>query len=362
MVRYLFLCFFLKVVTAVNAQPYKLPEEIRTRYFYQPGDSVMVSEKPSASLHKVLKGWKYLSPDSTRVEPTEGYDTILGLYHYDYQSKQGGFFYSPIEISNEAYRKFVQSSRNPAFTPDTNCWISHIVYNEPFVHYYFQHPAYNKFPVVGVSYMQAKAYCNWLQDSLNNVLKKKNIPQRIEVDLPSSDEWIHIYYNGIRQYERKNNIKLPQPTYLKFASPGNQNNVISGPWYSARLAPIKPTRLDYFVLTAETNGVAPIGGVYHIMGNVAEWTRSEAKGHLFNEKETIYTVTGRLAPNVYENHSQSTLDRYVRGEKLSDLLVIKGGSWLDDPYFLQPGALYFHPKNKGQSNIGFRPIIRVVKP
>jgi formylglycine-generating enzyme required for sulfatase activity len=43
-------------------------------------------------------------------------------------------------------------------------------------------------------------------------------------------------------------------------------------------------------------------------------------------------------------------------------MVIKGGSWMDDPYYLQPGALFFQDKNKGQANIGFRPIIRVVEP
>lgn len=362
MMRFSFVFFFLLSVQVLLSQPYPVPESIRTKYYYQPGDSLLISEKPTPTLLKILKGWNYLPSDSTRVEPADGHDTILSLYHYDYQAKQGGFLYLPTEVSNFAYRKFVRSSRNPAFTPDTNCWKAPMGYNEPFVHYYFQHPAYNNFPVVGVSFIQAKAYCQWLQDSINRILTERKIPQRVEVDLPSSDEWIHVYYSGIRQYERKNKTKLPKPTYLQFASPGNQNRVISGPWYSARLAPIKPSPLDFFVFTAETNGVAPIGGVYHIMGNVAEWTRSSARNHLFNHKEYIYTITGRLAPNVYENHPQGTLDKYIRGENLNPLMVIKGGSWLDDPYFLQPGALYFQHKNKGQSNIGFRPIIRVVKP
>lgn len=360
--RLLIFCFFLTALTTVDAQPYQVHEEIRTRYYYQPGDSVIVSEKPASALTKVLKGWKYLAPDSIRVEPTEGYDTILGLYHYDFKSKHGGFFYLPTEVSNGAYRKFVQSSRNPMYTPDTNCWIGSKMYSEPFSHYYFQHPAYNNYPVCGVSFEQAKAYCYWLQDILNRFLKNKNIKQRVEVDLPSSDEWIHIYYHAVNQYAQQHKLKLPKPSYLRFASPGNQNRVISGPWYSARQAIINPELFDYFVYTAETKGVEPIGGVYHIMGNVAEWTRSSAQNHLFNEKETIYTVTGRLTPNVYETHRQSTLDKYVRGEKLNDLMVIKGGSWFDDPYYLQPGALYFQNKNKGKANIGFRPIIRVVKP
>lgn len=362
MMRFLVFCGFIKALTAVNAQPYHIPEEIRTRYYYQPGDSVIVSEKPAPALIKALKGWKYLSPDSTRVEPSDGYDTILALYHYDFKAKHGGFFYLPTEISNEAYRKFAHASRNPLFTPDTNCWLSSKMYSEPNSHYYYQHPAYSNFPVCGVSFQQAKAYCLWLQDSLNRALKNKNIPQRVEVDLPSSDEWIHIYYHATVQFAQKTKHTLPKPSYLQFASPGNRNKVISGPWYSARLALIKPDRLDYFVYTAEINGAASIGGVYHIMGNVAEWTRSPAKNHLFNEKEHIYTVTGRLAPNVYETHSQSTLDKYVRGEKLNDLVVVKGGSWMDDPYYLQPGAMYFQNKNKGKANIGFRPIIRVVKP
>ena len=362
MMRYLILCIFLKVVTAVNAQTYNIPEEIRTRYYYQPGDSIIPAEKPLPSLTKVLKDWKHLTPDSIWVEPTEGYDTILALYHFDFKAKHGGFFFLPTEVSNAAYRKFVQANRNPAYTPDTNCWIGPKHFNEPFSHYYYQHPAYDNYPVCGVSYNQAKEYCQWLQDSLNLILKKKNIPQRVAVDLPSSDEWIHIYYYAVNQHEQKNKLKLAKPTYLQFASPGNQNKVISGPWFSARLAPIKPSPLDYYVFTAEINGIAPIGGVFHIMGNVAEWTRSKAINHLFNHKEYIYTISGRLVPNVYETHSTSTLDKFVRGEKLKDLMVIKGGSWGDDPYFLQPGALYFQNKDKGQNNIGFRPIIRVVKP
>jgi formylglycine-generating enzyme required for sulfatase activity len=361
MMRFSFVFLFLLSVQVLLSQPYPVPESIRTKYYYQPGDSLLLSEKPIPALLKILKGWNYLPSDSTRVEPADGHDTIFSLYHYDYQAKQGGFLYLPTEVSNFAYRKFVRSSGNPAFTPDTNCWLSSKRYSEPFSHYYFQHPAYNNFPVVGVSFIQAKAYCQWLQDSINRILTDKKIPQRVEVDLPSSDEWINLYYYATRRFERKNKRKTIKPTYLQFASPGNQNNVISGPWYSARFSYIKPLQTD-FIYTTEVNGVSDIGGIHHLMGNVAEWTRSSARNHLFNHKEYIYTVTGRLAPNVYENHPQGTLDKYIRGDNLNPLMAIKGGSWLDDPYFLQPGALYFQDQRQGQPNIGFRPIIRVVKP
>ncbi len=352
---------FLLGFNLVFAQPYSVPESIRTKYYYRPGDSVIPTEKASPALLKVLKGWIYLTGNSSLVEPTDGYDTILPLYQFEYKAKHGGFFYLPTEVSNAAYRHFVQSAGNPMYTPDTGCWTSSYTYSEPYAHYYYQHPAYDNYPVCGVSYLQAKAYCHWLQDSLNNSLKKKNIPQRVEVDLPSSDEWINVYYHAVRQYGQKQKIRIPGPTYLHFAMPGNATRVVSGNWLSARLSVIKSQSI-YQLYTAAADGIQPIGSVYHIMGNVAEWTRSEAKDHLFNHKEYTYTVTGLLVPNIYENHSKATLDKYVRGDKLNDLMAVKGGSWLDDPFYLQPGALYFVPKNQGRANIGFRPIIRVVKP
>jgi formylglycine-generating enzyme required for sulfatase activity len=360
--RLVLMCLLLWVVQSALAQSTPAPEHLRIKYYYQTGDSVIPAIKPAANLIKLLKDWKFLHPDSTRVEPCDGFDSILPLYHYDFMAKHGGFFFLPTEISNLSYRKFVQSTRNPAHTPDTNCWLGPKPFSEPLSHYYFQHPAYNDFPVCGVSFLQAKAYCQWLQDSLNQVLSQKKIPQRVEVDLPSSDEWVNIYYHAIRQHEIKNRQKLPKPTYLQFASPGNQNKVISGPWYSERMAHIKPIPLDYYVYTAAIKGVGPVGGVYQIMGNVAEWTRSSAQNHLFNHKEYIYTVTGRITPNVYEKHSAATLEKYIRGEAMNNLMVIKGGSWQDDPYYLQPGALYLFNKNKASSKIGFRPIIRVVNP
>ena len=36
--------------------------------------------------------------------------------------------------------------------PDTNCWRSPLAYNEPYVEYYLRHPAYQNYPVVGVSW------------------------------------------------------------------------------------------------------------------------------------------------------------------------------------------------------------------
>ena len=47
--------------------------------------------------------------------------------------------------------------------PDTLCWMHDYTYsnNENFTRQYFTSPAYDNYPVVGVSWVQAKAFCVW---------------------------------------------------------------------------------------------------------------------------------------------------------------------------------------------------------
>ena len=51
--------------------------------------------------------------------------------------------------------------------PDTLVWRSELAYNEPYVEYYFRHPSYNFYPVVGVNWKQAHDFCVWRTDRVN---------------------------------------------------------------------------------------------------------------------------------------------------------------------------------------------------
>ncbi|MFT6002805.1 MAG: gliding motility-associated lipoprotein GldJ, partial [Flavobacteriales bacterium] len=55
-------------------------------------------------------------------------------------------------------------------TPDQNVWRSKLGYNEPMVEYYLNHPAYQNYPVVGVSWLQATNYCSWRSDRVNEYI------------------------------------------------------------------------------------------------------------------------------------------------------------------------------------------------
>ena len=62
---------------------------------------------------------------------------------------------------------------------------------EPYKKYYFRHPKYNNYPVVGISKESALAYCSWLTAKINNQLinDKDHLVKKIIIRLPTHREW-----------------------------------------------------------------------------------------------------------------------------------------------------------------------------
>ncbi|MGV8879562.1 MAG: SUMF1/EgtB/PvdO family nonheme iron enzyme [Sphingobacteriaceae bacterium] len=57
--------------------------------------------------------------------------------------------------------------------PDTLVWRQPLSYNEPYVDNYLRHPAFQDYPVVGVSWEQAQDYCQWRTDRVNEQLLRE---------------------------------------------------------------------------------------------------------------------------------------------------------------------------------------------
>ncbi|MEP6927224.1 MAG: SUMF1/EgtB/PvdO family nonheme iron enzyme, partial [Ginsengibacter sp.] len=86
------------------------------------------------------------------------------------------FYIDQTEVANVHYREYLYWLANTfdndtaimrMALPDTLVWRSELAYNEPYVEYYFRYPAYNYYPVVGVTWEQAHDFCIWRSDRVN---------------------------------------------------------------------------------------------------------------------------------------------------------------------------------------------------
>jgi gliding motility-associated lipoprotein GldJ len=88
------------------------------------------------------------------------------------------FFIDKTEVANVHYREYIHWIENvfsdPLYEavvqgakPDTLVWRSELAYNEPYVEYYFRHPSFNLYPVVGVTWKQAYDFSMWRTDRVN---------------------------------------------------------------------------------------------------------------------------------------------------------------------------------------------------
>lgn len=108
------------------------------------------------------------------------------------------FYMSRTEVTNKSYHDFlnylaVQEEDSAAWErnfPDTLVWINSETYSysEPTTNMYFWHPAYDNYPVVGVTYEQCQAYCDWLTRTYNNDPHRKF--KKVQFSLPTRKQFI----------------------------------------------------------------------------------------------------------------------------------------------------------------------------
>jgi len=132
-----------------------------------------------------------------------------------------GFKVDMTEVNNVDWREYLywisrthgkNSYEYNEALPDTTVWSTETHYNEPYVEYYFRHPAYAKYPIVGISYEQAIAFCKWRSDRVNeNLYIKANkiepdgkpitgFPEIYKFRLPTKKEWIS--FSKVKSSER----------------------------------------------------------------------------------------------------------------------------------------------------------------
>ena len=209
--------------------------------------------------------------------------------------------------------------------PDTMVWARDFeyAYNDPLLHSYFSAPGYAEYPVVGVTWEQAHAFCHWRTQLLRS-------QQHVMVNayrLPTEAEWEYAARGGRRM--------AMYPWGDRYARDAE----------GCYMANFKPYRGSYHNDTGVST--LPVGqfqpndfGLYDMAGNVAEWT---ASAYSTSSNMSIHDLNPEF-PYMARKEDPNTLKRKV----------IKGGSWKDISYYLQCGVRTYEYQYEGRSYIGFR--------
>ena len=195
--------------------------------------------------------------------PAEAYVNCASVY-------SDVLWMSKTEVTNLQYKTFLHQKKDSLaqYTPDTTCWgqVGGDQWSNSM--YYFRHPAYDNYPVVGLSLEQVSAFCYYLKEQINknHEVMNPHLVKKVHVRLPQYNEWLRAarvdgggrfpwvgnslrYTDGKHQGEFRCNFKIGY---------GNMAGVAGG-------------GKDHFDITAPVTMYEPsIKGFYNMVGNVAE--------------------------------------------------------------------------------------------
>ena len=254
--------------------------------------------------------------------------------NFNKQITIGPFFMDDTEITNNEYRQFTDYLLNESesdlpdgmviedLLPDTTVWVEDFTHHmgDPLMIYYWSHPAFDNYPVVGVDWEAARYFCEWRTTYLNSYRGDRGDFAMPNFRLPSEAEWEYAARGGrdMAKYPWGNPyIRNVKGCLLANFKPGRGNYFDDGFAYTSPVATFFPN--DY--------------GLYEMSGNVSEWCNDAFH-------PASYPLVWDLNPT-YEDNSESRK-------------VVRGGSWKDIAYYLETGTRTYDYKDSARASIGFR--------
>ncbi len=308
---------------------------------------------------------------------------------------------TPTEDYKEVYNYNFFNANSPAVKalrknsiyvyPDTLSWVKDFSfsYNEPMSNMYFWHPAYDNYPVVGVSWFQAMAFLDWKTHFHQRQLDAENIPYEIEYTLPSDIQWdivLAAEKTGKEPvYDFWNDPTRDWITNLGISWPGHDDpyqrpNYLKNLFTKDEYYPGDYIRDGYFHtgpadLVHEKNKDNETGtkhldplGISWMDGNVSEWMM---ESYAENWKPFFDKHLAVLDADTSESTKLAKQIEmlYDKGNAKNGRLV-RGANWYDERFSGRPGSLRneagINPKRfvdpaEQHCTIGFRYVIHVRK-
>ena len=210
-------------------------------------------------------------------EKNKGLEQLFTKTNAQYHSK------SSLDNSKLTYSSGKYSDKPLNIYPDTICWVRDFPYadNQVLSVNYFSHPAYDEYPVVGVSWEQALAYCDWKSEQVNVLLRKMGYSE-ITITLPSEIHW-----ECAATSEESDKYRTEVGKNYFAWNKSYQSIIDKNGNYLANFGPIDDENgiriKDYFetgdnsaIYCSKVRTFPPYNGMYDLAGNVDEWLLDRA--------------------------------------------------------------------------------------
>jgi hypothetical protein len=298
--------------------------------------------------------------------------------------------------SHQDYSRFIRYYELAVY-PDTLGWVrdTRYTFNDPFSNIYFWHPAYDRYPVNGVSWDQAKAFCHWKEQQF--YAKYPVWGEQFTFDLPTPQEfewaicephemqmasviqddelvtdllldWSTGDYGQFHELLLKNVIGYTEKVDLPFDANDVSKLKDMKKWLlkkqkkSPHSASIK--ELSYYVSMMRSTQNYLISDVRFLSNNLSEWMNADFKSNYEKLFEAYQNYNCFADISYCENQRNVDLINVMENDSTGKLIM--GANWFDERYEnalgINIGGLYaktFRDKSKSFSTVGFRYVIRL---